>query len=169
MRILGRQTNLIAVVATLIYTLFAIGMNYPGYPTKDPVLERQRIDAEHINETVTVYWNSGFPIHWHAVELLGDGRLQLYRHDNPLLVINIGLCVFGIAAVFIWLSETQVTILSMQCLIAICAVLFWADMRFQNLTYFYTYPMVFFLPSVLLVTKRLRGRISSKPTVECSA
>jgi hypothetical protein len=158
MQILRRKTNLIAVVATLIYASSAIWMNYPGHPLKDPVLERQWTNAAHVAETVSIYWHSGFPGHWYTLQLLQDGKLRLYRYSNTTLLLNIGLCVFGVAAVFIWLSEIRVTLFSMLCLITLSAVLVWADMRFQNLSYDYTFPLFFFLPSFLLAVNRLKGR-----------
>lgn len=155
MLIFRRQTNLIAVVATLMYALSAIWMNYPGHPLKDPVLERQRIDATHVGETISIYWNSGFPIHWHSLRVLEDGGLRYYRNSNTTLLLNIALCVLGIGAVFIWVSEIRVTLFSMLCLITLSAVLFWADMRYQNLSYYYTYPLFFFLPSFFLAVRIL--------------
>ena len=54
MLLFGRQTNLTAIVIALTYALTATWLNLPVHLLKDPALQRQQVDVEHVAETVTI-------------------------------------------------------------------------------------------------------------------
>ena len=101
-------------------------------------------------------------MHYHTYEVMGNGKLRLYSLSYVTFNFNLALCILGVAVVYIWLSASQISISSLLLLNAASAVLFWADKRFPNLTYFYTIPTIFFLPILFLVLRKIKDRVLRK-------